>query len=255
MAADLGLALFNVARSSVFSTRNVDKSAHGDFVRAGVAAGQAKNALVGLKDLDGTIGEYAKKAVNAIETTAKNKEVVGLGAKTLHYTAGVVDFASKWVNPLLCVSGGVKVAMADDKKSETIKQTSALGTMFLFEATGKRFFMEPVRKQFAKTALGKKSWVSKLLKQMDRLDNFHKTAGKSSNWVKYGIPILKGLAYVGMSITGYSVGAVAGNKINEWRKEDELPPAYRMAKLTGAKPVTQGEIDSIAGKKQLNCTA
>ena len=103
--------------------------------------------------------------------------------------------------------------------------------------------MEPVRNKFMKTSLGKTKGVNSLLTALKKLDKFSKVAGKTSNWAKFGIPILKGITYVGMSITGYSLGAGAGNIVNDWRKEDSK--RYQMASLTGVKPVSQAEINAI----------
>lgn len=268
MTVALATSLYDATKAVVFSTRNADKTVHGDLVRAGVAAGQAKKACVAVSSFENALGRGAKACVDTLDAASKSSSVGG-------YIAKGVNFASKYVNPLLCVSGAVKVMAADDKPSEAIKQTCALGTMFAFEGISRSFLTDTGRTKFCKTALAKTAPMKSVLKAMRRLDAFCKVAGKSSKWVRFGIPIAKGIGFVCVSITGYSIGANLGDTINKNRKAQKSinynpynqqgfvsqpqvaktkngatvnfgapASASKMVALTGVKPISQSEINT-----------
>ena len=141
----------------------------------------------------------------------------------LGYAAKGVNWASKHINPLICVSGAVKVAMADDKKSEAINQSSALTGMFAVEKATKLLQTTQGRAKLAKMGIGQNKFIQKLMKAMNYID---KVAQNShSKWGRIGIPCLKGIGFVCMSIAGYSMGSYLGEKINEMRK-DKTPIEY-----------------------------
>lgn len=234
---ELGLALYNTAKAGVFSCRNVDKTVNGAPVRAAVAAGQVYNGV-------GAAAEFSKSAKhwkNSIDAVAKTSSALG-------YLAKASMMASNVVNPLICVDGIVKIAKAkeEDKQSEAIKQVCSLGMMFGFERTAKTFMTSEGRAKFLKTSLGQTQKGKTLLKLMRKLDAFSVAAGKSSNWAKFGIPIVKGLSFVCMSIAGYSIGSKISDNINDYIKENSAKrytnpsssqPA-NIASLTGVKPVS-----------------
>ena len=212
MAANPCADLFLATRSAIFSGRNVDKTAKGDFVRGAVAAGQARNAIGAVATSNGVIGKAASAGVKSFDSLAKAHTALG-------YTAKAVNIASKYINPLLCLSGGVKVLKADDKKSEAIKQTLALGTMFSFEKTAKAFMTPSGRTFLSKFGISSQKGLFKhVMRAFEALD---KLAG-TNRWTKILIPMAKGLTYVGLSMTGYSLGSKISDKINEYRQQHPL---------------------------------
>ncbi len=245
MAGELGLALFDATKSAIFGTRNIDKTMNGDIIRAGVAAGQARNAVAAVSQFDSAIGHGAESWIKAIDTTAKSKSALG-------YVAKGVNFASNHVNKLLYLNGAVKTLTADDKVSEGINQTCAIGTMRLFEETSRALMTSAGRKALSKRAFAQKGIVSKALDMMSRLDKYTQTAGASSPLAKFGIPIAKGIAFVGLSIAGYSIGNKIGKAINSVRNDGKTnektqvsPRPMNMADLTGVKPLSEKEMKAV----------
>ena len=227
---EVGLALYNTAKSGVFSVRNTDKAAHGAAVRAGVAAGQVYNGV----DAAATFSKTAKGWKNSIDAAAKTSSALG-------YLAKASMFASNVINPLICVDGIVKVAKAkeEDKQAEAIKQGCSLGMMFGFEKTAKTFMTGQGRTWFAKTSLGQTQKGKTLLKFMRKLDAFSIAAGKTSKWAKFGIPIAKGLAFVAMSMAGYALGSKISDNINDYMKNSSSNHPFTqntVSKMVAAQP-------------------
>jgi len=213
--------LYDLTKAGVFGYRNVDKTLSGDIVRGAVAAGQLNNAAIALSNSDGVFGNSAKIFTNGLNTAAKCNTVLG-------YTAKAVDWTSKHINPLICISGAVRVAQADDKKSEAIKQTSAISCMFGLEKTAKLFLTDEGQKKLISSNLSKNKYVSKLLNFSQNLDKTAKAAG-ASKIAKFGIPIAKACAFIACSITGYKIGAALGDHINDELKAGKKRPVQYMA--------------------------
>jgi len=270
----LGNVLYDVTKSSVFGARNMDKTANGDIVRAGVCAGQAKNALASIADdykeaervikaygdrfkdwekirtikpenlseikiplkngkgflKPETIKKYARAMAQAKKCQAnpishagndisKVFQSVGQSDSAFKYVVRGANWAAKVINPLICVSGGVKVVMADDKTSEGIKQTAALSSMFAGEALARSILTEKGRRIFEKKALGQNTVAKKLVHWGRVLDNY-KMRKCHLKGAKVIVPVAKALAFIGTSIASYSIGSMIGDTINEARKKD-----------------------------------
>ena len=87
-----------------------------------------------------------------------------------------------------------------------------LAQEFAFEKTAKSILTVPGRKDLLKTTLAKKPYIRKMLRFSRKLDALANHS--NSKWAKFGIPIAKSLAFISMSITGYSMGASLGEAIN-----------------------------------------
>ena len=275
MASNLiSSALYDATKATVFSKRNIDKTANGDIGRAAVAAGQIRNAVGAVAKLDNKVGKAASKLTIAFDKSANSvsfkdcesfkkifdslkssksasfkapinklnpQEFANLaqankssitdaikildkstkGSKLWGYTAKGVNLASKAVNPLICVSAGIKVARSEDKSSEAINQTYALTSMFGAERTAKLFLTPEGREKLVKFGFGDKGISKKLMDTMARLDNMSNAAG-ASKYAKFGIPIIKGLGFVAASISGYALGSFIAGKINDSLKRQQL---------------------------------
>ena len=217
MSVGLGSAIFDATRSTIFSTRNVDKTAHGDFVRAAVAVGQAKNAISAIANLDNMAGAITGAGIKKLGAVAESSKAVG-------YIAKGINWASNMVNPLISLSGIVKVGLADDKESEAIKQTLSLGTMFSVEKIAKLFMTPEGRAKLSKFNFANKGFIKKIMNVMQNIDNYSAAVSKSK-WGKIGIPLLKGCTYVCLSVAAYTLGSKISDKINEARlkKADDKP--------------------------------
>jgi len=179
-----------------------------------------------LEELDWAYKCKGNKLANAGNNISKAVQAVGKGDSAFKYVVKVSDFASKIVNPLICVSGGVKVVMADDKTSEGIKQTAALGTMFAGEALARNILTAKGRTAFAKKALGQNAVAKKLMHWGWVLDSY-----KMRNHFKGAkviLPVAKALAFVGTSIASYSIGSKIGDAINDLRKPNSPKPVVKV---------------------------
>jgi len=116
----------NVLASAIFCIRNEDKVKNGDIGRLPVAIGQGRNVVNSIMSFDNAIGKTAKTAVDALEIASKDEAL-------LKYAGKAVNFVGDHINPLICVSSGIKVLTSDDKASAFVTQASALSGMFAVE--------------------------------------------------------------------------------------------------------------------------
>src|SRR5664279_537178 len=100
-------ALALAVRSFIFGVRNFDKAENqGKVGRIAPAIGQANKTVRYVVDnvraLDKGLEKGAKAAANIWAKAAE-------GEKLLQYAGEAVDFASRNVNPLICISSGIDV--------------------------------------------------------------------------------------------------------------------------------------------------
>ena len=176
----------NAVSSLIFACRDVNKTENGEIGRAPVAAAQSINVLNQISKYNKVIAKGTDAAVSVFDNLAQKSKVVD-------YTVKGVKWATKNVNPLICVSGGVKVLMSDDKTTAAVKEVAALSTMFAGEAVAKKL----LPKLIAKLPVGSKAGA-----------------------------IINGLLFVGASIASYSVGEKLGTDLakevkTNWAKEPQ----------------------------------
>lgn len=186
-----GYEVSNIVSSGIFCYRNIGKTENGEIGRAPVAVGQANNILNSVMELDNAVGKGAKTAVDALKGVAQ-------GSRALGYLGKGINFASKNVNPLICVSGGIKVLTSDDPASAMIQEAAALKAMFTCE---------------------------KLMKaNMDNVKNIGCVKGVATKFLNFcantkgfgKLPmILKGVAFVGGSMLAYDVGHKFGTFVTD----------------------------------------
>ena len=199
-------AVFDITKNLIFSKRRINKGANGDFGSFAVAAGQIRNGVGAVAEIDNAVGKGAKYITNVFDATAKSSSALG-------YVAKGVNIVSKAVNPTIAAVSGIRVLCADDKTSMAINQAYALAGMFTFENASKLFLHPEGRAKLLKYGFGDKGLVKHLMKAMAYVDKIASNPG-SSKWLRIGIPVAKGLGFVGMSILGYSLGSKIGNNIN-----------------------------------------
>lgn len=173
----------NVISSAIFCARNVDKAENqGKVGRWSVAAGQAKKVADHVSTLDNTLGREAQAAIDAFKTASKS-------SKALEYAGKAVDFAAKNINPLICVSSGIDVLMADDKESALVTNTAALTSMFAGEKLMKEYMDE----------IPKIKGVDRIAEKVLEFAKKFKCEGKLPS-------IIHGVAFVTGSCLAYSAG-------------------------------------------------
>lgn len=211
------VAIYNLVKNAIFCTRRVDRGLEGGISSSGnfvVASAQARNAIDALSSTNNFLGRQAKHVVSSIDDVAKTSSFMGYAAKGL-------NFASKAVNPLICVSGGIKVLAAEDKDREFINQFYALSTMFAFEKTAKLFLTPEGNNLLAKKGINNKV-VKSIIKFVSKYDGMAKAPG-APKYLKFGVPAIKALTFICASIAGYSLGSKAAGKINESLDKQKNP--------------------------------
>lgn len=163
----------NVVSSLIFACRNVDKTQNGDIGRAPVAAAQTINVL-------GEVTKYNKALAKGAEATVSLFDNMAKKSKAVEYTVKGLNWATKNVNPLICISGGLKVAMSEDKTEAAVKEVAALSTMFAGEGIAKNVLPKLIKK----LPLGNKAGA-----------------------------VAKGLLFVGASISSYALGEYLGKDL------------------------------------------
>lgn len=192
--------------SLIFACRNVDKTKGGEIGRAPVAAAQGIKVANEVVRYNKAFSSGADAAISAFDNIAKQSKIVDYGMKG-------VKWAVNNVNPLICVSSGIKTLMAEDKTSTAIKEVAALSTMFAGEAVAKKALNN---KELHKNIL------NKLTEKAPKL--MAKVAPKLSG--KVGT-VIKGITFVGASIASYTVGEKLGDKLSKevkanWAREPKI---------------------------------
>lgn len=178
----------NIISSAIFCARNVDKAEdQGKVGRWGVAAGQMKKVTDYVSTLDNSLGKGTKATIDTLHTVAKSE-------KLLDFAGKAVDFASKNINPLICVSAGIDVLNSDDKQSAVVTNTTALASMFAVEDLMKKH-MDKVPKM---------KCMKSIVEKFAKFEKENKCEGKIGT-------IIHGVAFVAGSCTAYNIGQQFGN--------------------------------------------
>ncbi len=187
--------MFSPIASCIFACRNVDKTKNGDVGRSTVALGQTVGLLQEVSKYDGLAANSARSALSVFSKLANEH-------KAFEYAGKAVQFAADNVNPLICASGVLKTAMSDDKVGTGVTEVAALSAMFAGEGMIKKNYDKAVNSKTVKEGISKLS-KTKVLKPLFEYLEKHKLKGKAG-------AIIKGLLFVGGSMTSYAVGQKFG---------------------------------------------
>jgi hypothetical protein len=190
--------VFSAVASGIFAVRNVDKTKNGDVGRSAVALGQTAGLVQEVAKYDNLFAKGARSALSVFSDLAKEN-------KAFEYAGKATKFAVNNVNPLICASGVLKTAMSDDKVRTGITETAALSTMFLAESMVKKNYNSAINSKTAKN-IAEKASNNKIIKPTLEFLEKHKLKGKIGT-------VLKGLIFVGASMSAYSVGQKAGEHV------------------------------------------
>lgn len=177
----------NAVSALIFACRNVDKTQNGDIGRAPVAAAQGIKVLNAVTKYNKAFSTGSDAAISVFNELAQKNKVVDYAVKG-------VKWGVKNVNPMICASAGIKVAMSDDKTETAIKEVAALSTMFAGEGIAKKLLSNCTKNGIK---IGKKLCGTK---------KAAKIGGRTG-------AIIKGLLFVGASIGSYSVGEYFGKDL------------------------------------------
>lgn len=193
--------MFSPIASTIFTVRNINKTENGEVGRAPVFIGQAAGVVGEISKYDNAIAIGTKNVLSVFSKLSEEN-------KTLKYAGKFAKFASENVNPLIAVSGGVKVLMSDDKQSAAITEASALSAMFAGEGLLKKNYDKITGTSAVKSAMS-----SKYAKAIT--DFLQKTQLKGAAGA-----IVKGASFVGTSIASYEAGHCIGDKLAKYAKND-----------------------------------
>ena len=187
--------MFSPVASCIFACRNVDKTKNGDVGRSAVAAGQAAGLVQEVSKYDGLVANSARSALSVFSNLAKEN-------KAFEYATKAVKFAADNVNPLICASGVLKTAMSDDKIGTGVTEATALTAMFAGEGMIKKYYDKAVNSSSVKNGIKNLS-KNKIMKPVFEYLEKHQLKGKAG-------AIIKGLLFVGGSMTSYAIGQKFG---------------------------------------------
>lgn len=187
--------MFSPIASCIFACRNVDKTKNGDVGRSTVALGQTAGLLQEVSKYDGLAANSARSALSVFSKLANEH-------KAFEYAGKAVQFAADNVNPLICASGVLKTAMSDDKVGTGVTEVAALSTMFAGEGLIKKHYDKTVNSKAVQNGVEKLSKTKVLKPLFNHLEKY-KLKGKAG-------AIIKGLLFVGGSMTSYAVGQKFG---------------------------------------------
>ena len=190
------LNMFSPVASTIFAYRNAEKTKNGDIGRSVVTVGQCTGVMQEISKYDNAFSSTARSAVSVFENLAKNSRALGFAGKCLQFTAD-------HVNPLICASGALKVAMSEDKVHTGIVEAAALAGMFAGEAFMKDNFNGVFSEESFK-AIAKKAPSKHILKPFADAVQNSKYTGKAAS-------ILKGIFFVCGSIASYAAAQKLGN--------------------------------------------
>ncbi len=183
--------MFSPVASGIFAFRNVGKTENGEIGRAPVAVGQFAGVIKEIGKYDKTIAMGTKNAMQILHDIAGD-------SRALRYAGKTVDFLSSHINPLICASSVVKVAMSDDKEKTFKEEAGSLAFMFAGETL--------IAKNYDKIANSKT--VTNTIDKMSKSSLFKpmfKTIAKNNWGGKIGA-IIKGLSFVTVSIGSSCIG-------------------------------------------------
>ena len=192
--------MFSAVASGIFAYRNANKTKNGDIGRGAVTVGQTAGLVQEIAKYDGAVASTARSAVSVFSDLAKKN-------KAFEYAGKATKFAVNNVNPLICVSGGIKTAMSDDKVKTGITEAAALSAMFAGEGLIKAKYDKMVASQTVRNGIKYLS-KSKIFKPAFEYLKKHKLEGKAA-------AVLKGLIFVAGSMTSYAVGQKLGEPVAE----------------------------------------
>lgn len=217
--------------AAAFGLRNGYKCvAQGDKTRGVVAGCQAISSVDSLasssifQNLTKGTGNLLAKTDGAVEAICSKVDKTGGFLDDAMKATGagtkIGALAQKAVNPLLCISAGVRILKDDDQYARLIEETSAMGTMFAVESamkyarsavTGGAQATGGMAGLFAKT-LGN----SKVSGLMGKINQKYQALGGSANGSTKQLLVRLGLdaLFVAGSILAYNAGQKIGTMLS-----------------------------------------
>ncbi len=193
--------------TAIYDVRNIDKAAHGDTGRMGVAAAQTTNLVNAASN---SSIEPLQKGANAVLGCVDD---AGRFVGVTNAASKITGIASKAVNPLLCFASGARILKDDDQYAALIEESCAMGAMFASEKLFKNLVVNPLTGKEVKTT---SKWATKIVDTLADINKNVKGSGK-----KRLLAIAADLALVGVSIFTFDFGKKAGKMLSGRDSETE----------------------------------
>lgn len=196
-----------VVATAIYDYRNMDKALHGDTGRVGAAAVQTTNLINAASQSSfEPLKNCANSMLNYVDDAGRFVGVTNTASK-------ITGFASKAVNPLLCVASGIRVLKDDDQYAALVEESCAMGAMFASEKLFKNLIANPLTGKEVKTT---SKWAKKLTDSLFDLTKNVQGGGK-----KKLIAIAADIALVGVSILSFDTGKKIGKKLTGRDEEQQ----------------------------------
>ncbi len=214
----IALTLPIIASNAIFSCRRAAKGFNAldehpvyGAMNMDIAAGQV---LKGVR-----VAEGLAPGVSAVASSSGIFNTLAESGKAIKALSKFVDFTSKNINPIICVTSGVKVLGSDDKVNTAAKEALALTTMFASEGAAKAILAMPIVKNGGKAVSHNGIARSFVAKQIEALEETCATKKLFDKIPLNGMPsALKGVFFVLASIYGYKLGAYVAEKVTGYKE-------------------------------------
>lgn len=177
--------------SSVFLYNNIKKVENGETARGTVVFAQGAKIAEAVAKYHSDTAKNATEAFNIFGKYAEKSRALDVAGKG-------INWATKNVNPLICLSSAYKVATSDDKVHTGITQLGAISGMFLGEGLTKQNMGKLINEE----NVVKLAEKTKNIEGLKSIANFVLKAGNGSKIAS----ILKGVVFVCASMTSYDLG-------------------------------------------------
>lgn len=214
-----------IASNAVFAPRRIsrgmeamDDNAVYGVMNLDIAAGQTVKGARAAKALSIASNSSAWDAISALDgKILKAAE----GSKVLGGALKVLDFTANNINPIICVTSGIKVLGSEDRADAAVREGAAIGTMFAAEGAAKAILGMPYmikNKYTGKTITKTREALYKKNPFMDRqIMAFKDYCNTKKLFNKISLKplpgIIKGTLFVTASILGYKLGSYIADKI------------------------------------------
>lgn len=211
-----------VASNAVFSVRRASRGAEAmdenpvyGAMNIDIAAGQVLKGVRAMNEIASMSNAQSAATLNGAKEAIKN---LSKTSKIMNTTAKVVKFTADNINPIICLTSGVKVLGSEDKLDTGITEAMALTSMFTAEKCAKEFLGLSRKKLIngKKVAVVGNAGYEKLFKkeQLNAITDFCSTKKLFNKFSLEMLPgTVKGLAFVSASILGYKLGTVVARAL------------------------------------------
>ena len=205
-------AIAIAVKNGIFGARSVEKAKQGHDGRIPIATAQASNVFNEVLKLDGRVGKSSQTAIDALKNVSTGLETAAKSEKLLEYAGKGINFLSRHINPLICVSAGIDVLNSDNKEEALVTNTMALISMFGGEHLMKKHLDDAI--DYA----GKN--IIKVKNKNKLIDNVVNAIEKSNSNGKIK-SIAHGVAFVVGSCVAYGIGQKFGNLLLGKKEESK----------------------------------